>query len=101
MNGPLDRAQTDLIGRTDVLPAFYTTAGHPHGEAPGIVIAAVALFIEWRAAELSAPDHQSLIEHAAGLEVRQQPRNRLVRRAATLGMILLAFRMRVPDPARC
>src|SRR5437660_258033 len=36
---PVDGAQSDLVGGAYVLAALDAAAGHPHGEAPRIVVA--------------------------------------------------------------
>ena len=64
-----DRVQADFVGGADRLPASDAAAGHPHGEAGRVVVAAVALFAHRRAAELAAPDDERLVEQAALLEV--------------------------------
>ena len=61
-----------------VWPPLHAAAGHPHGEAVGVVVAAVALLAHRRAAELAAPDDQRLVEQAAALQVVQQAGDRLV-----------------------
>src|SRR5947209_1577637 len=52
----LDLAEADLVGAADDGAALDSAAGHPHGEAPRIVVAAVTLLVERRAAEFPAPD---------------------------------------------
>src|SRR5258706_16402598 len=58
-----------------------TAACHPYGETSGVMIAAVvgrgesALAINCPA-EFSAPNHQSVVEHATLPQVRQQGRGR-------------------------
>ena len=64
--------QTDFIGGTDDGSAFDAAPGHPHGVAIGIVVAALAAAFAFRqrgAAKFTAPDDESLIEHAALLQV--------------------------------
>ena len=64
------------------MPGLDAAAGHPHGEAVGVVVAAVAFLRHRRAAELAAPDDQGLVEQAAALQVLEQAGDRLVHRAA-------------------
>ena len=52
-------------------------AGHPHGEAARVMVAAIVLAGELPlaidgAAELAAPDHQRVVEQAALLEILDQ-----------------------------
>jgi len=48
--------EADLVGGADRLAAPDAAAGHPHGEAVGVVVAAVALLGHGRTAELAAPE---------------------------------------------
>src|SRR6185312_11777171 len=63
MEAVLDGGAADLIGLTDARTALDAAAGHPHGEAEGVVVAPGALFVlgGGLAAELSAPDDQGLV----------------------------------------
>ena len=54
--------ETEFIGGADGLSSSRSTAGHPHGEAGGIVIAAVTFFAHGSASELATPDDQSFIK---------------------------------------
>lgn len=63
----VDASEADLIGGADHLAPPNSSAGGPHGEAPGIMIAPVAFFVEWSAAEFPAPDDQRVVEHTAPL----------------------------------
>src|SRR5579862_5511573 len=92
----LSRTHADLVGAPDILAALGAASRHPHGEAPRIVVTAVAQFIEWRTSELSAPDHQRILQHAAGLEVGQESGDRLVRRPAPFPVIFLDMLVSVP-----
>ena len=51
---------------------FDACARHPHREAPRVVVAAVALLVERRAAELTAPNDERVFEHIPLLEVSDQ-----------------------------
>ena len=57
--------ESDGVGGADDLAAFDAAAGHPHGEAVWIMIAAVGAFTHGHAAEFSAPDDEGGIEEAA------------------------------------
>src|SRR5262245_19066316 len=50
VDGALDGAQAELVGRADGLPAANAAARHPDGEPPRVVVAAVALLVEGGAA---------------------------------------------------
>src|SRR5262245_15448381 len=83
-----DRAQADFIGRSVYRAPLDTPARHPNGEAPGIVIAAFALFVEGRAAELASPDYECLVEQSARFQIGQQPGDWLVGGFTVLRMVL-------------
>ena len=63
----LDGRAAELVGSADAGSTFDSAAGHPHGEAEGVVVAAGALgeLGGGLAAELAAPDDERLIEQAA------------------------------------
>ena len=60
-----------------MIPALDAAAGHPDRKALDVVVAAVALGHR-RPAELAAPDHQRLVEHAALLQVLDERGRSLV-----------------------
>ena len=63
----LDGLEAEFVGGAVSDAALEAAAGHQHGEAVGIVIAAVAAFGNRRAAEFAAPDHQGFVQQAAAL----------------------------------
>ena len=77
---PVDlRAKTELIRRAVNAPALRAAAGHPHGEAVVVVVAAVDLagvrsgcgqLDCRRPAKLPAPKHERLVEQSALFEIR-------------------------------
>ena len=85
----LDGGAADLVGLADARAPLDAAAGHPHGEAEGVVVAARALGVLGGrlAAELAAPDDQRLVEQAAALEVGDQPGDRPVGVAGVLGVV--------------
>src|SRR5581483_4272578 len=88
-----------LVGGADDRPAPDAAAGHPHGEAGGVVIAAAAAALaDGRAAEFSAPDDQGLVEQPGPLEVGEEARHRPVRRAAHLLVVGVDIVVGVPLP---
>src|SRR6266496_4806679 len=54
---PLRSIHAELIGGADILAASCSAAGHPNGEAPGIVVAAKTFFIKRSAAEFASPNY--------------------------------------------
>src|SRR5262249_39619481 len=96
VNGPLDSAQTEIVRGADYCALLHATARHPRGEAPGIVVAAVAFFVEGRAPEFPAPHDQSGIEQAARFEIGQQSGDRDIGLLTTTPMQLVEVGVRVP-----
>src|SRR3954471_22688311 len=82
-----DGAQADLVRSADDTAGLRAAAGHPHAEAPGIVIASEAFFVEGRPSEFAAPDDERLIEQAARFQVGEQTRNRAIGLSAIFRMI--------------
>jgi hypothetical protein len=96
-------AQADFVGSSDGLAAFDAAARHPHGEAPGVVIAAVFFrglpggdLRERGAAEFAAPHHQRVFEHPASFQIREQTGDRFIGSFAPLGVIVVDVLVRVP-----
>ena len=58
LHGP----QAEFVRFADHLAAFHAAAGHPHGEAGGIMVATIALLAHGCAAEFTPPDHQRIIQ---------------------------------------
>ena len=73
----LDGVVAEFIGVAIAGAAFDPAAGHPHGEAFDMVIATGALR-HGRAAKFTAPDNESVFEHAALLEVADEGSGALV-----------------------
>ena len=74
----VNRIFDDVVGKVISLTIDLAGAGtattHPHGEAAGVMVAAIVLLGEAplgidRAAKFTAPDDQRVIKQAAGLEV--------------------------------
>ena len=61
-----DGMEADLVGLADDDSRLDAAAGHPHGEAVGVMVAAVAFLGHRRAAELAAPDDQRLVRAGRG-----------------------------------
>src|SRR5262245_17043809 len=92
--------QADLVGRADDLSALNPHPGHQDRNAPRIMIAPVALLVEWRAAELPAPGYERRREQAARLQICEQPCDRFVRTRAHLSVVAFDVAVRVPAAAR-
>ena len=92
----VDGGVADFIRAAVAQAALHAAAGHPHREALGVVVAAVAVLRVRRAAELAAPEDERVVEHPALLEVGKQCRDRLVDLAALLRELLAQVAVRVP-----
>src|SRR5262245_33935413 len=91
----------DLVGGADRLSRLDAAARQEDRHAAGVVVAAdgdatATVAVVRRAAELTAPDHQRLLEHAASLEVADQGRDRLIDRLDAPPVRALQVIMRVP-----
>ena len=81
--GILDDVVAELVGLAVDLTALGAAAGHPHGEAARVVVAAVVLLGESAlavdgATEFAAPDDERIVEHPALLKVLDEGVARLV-----------------------
>lgn len=65
----LHGVKSEFIGCTDGLPASDAPTGHPHREAGGIVVTAVAFLAHGCATELASPHHEGLFEETSGVKV--------------------------------
>ena len=91
-----DSVESQFVSGADSLASSCSTAGHPHGEAGGIVIASVAFFTHGSASELATPDDQGFIEQTALLEITDQADNGHIDVATKPAVIGLNFGMAVP-----
>jgi hypothetical protein len=82
------RVQTNVIGRAVSVSGADSSTGHPHGEAGGIVIAAVALLAHRSPTELAPPHDQRLIQKSALPQIGQQTGYREIHLPAHRRMIL-------------
>jgi hypothetical protein len=75
----LHRVEAQIVRLADRLAALDTAAGEPVGEGVRVVVAAVGAALHHRrAAELAAPDHQSVVQHPPLLQVGDQRRRSLI-----------------------
>ena len=68
---------SDLIGGSDGMPRLGPASGKPHGHGLGIMVTSIAGAsapdsIVRGTTELTAPDHQCVLEQTAFLEVAEQ-----------------------------
>src|SRR5262245_25427295 len=85
----LDGVKADFIGLAKRTSGLHAAARKEHREAERIVIAAIAGFAHWRAAELAAPDHERVGQEATSLEVLDETGDRPVALAAGAGVIAI------------
>ena len=83
----LHRVESEFIGCPVGLSASDPSAGHPHGESRGIVVASIALFAHGGASELAAPDDEGLFEEAACFEIGEESGDGFIDGAAESGVI--------------
>ena len=92
----LDGVVTPVIRGAIRHSTLDTTTGHPHREAIRVVITAIPALCHRRATKLTTPDHQSVLQHPAGLEVFEQAGNRLVDRTGVVFMTTLEVSVLIP-----
>ena len=99
----LDGLVPDLISRPDHRSTLHPPSGKPHTLAPRIVIPPRRRLIGRRirrTTKLAHVDHQRLLQHPPLLQVCQQSRNRLVRLASVLLVILTDIPVGIPTLRR-
>ena len=75
----LDRFEPEFIAGPVGVTGADAGTGEEAGERAGVVVAAGPVGLQERhPTEFGAPHHQRVIQHAAGLEVRDQRRGRLI-----------------------
>src|SRR5258706_2117125 len=86
----------EVIAAADNLAARNAATRHPDAEGVRIVVASDAALGNGHAAELGMPNHQSLVEHPAALQVREQAGDRLVDLGRMLPVVVDDAVVRVP-----
>jgi hypothetical protein len=91
----------EVIGRSVTEPGFDTTTGHPHGKATWMMIASSFWTIPLSLAcyaptEFSAPNDESVVEHAASLEIHDECGTGLIGIAAPGGAPRSKSTMMIP-----
>src|SRR5579863_6142482 len=89
----IDRAEAEFVGGAVTSPAFEAAAGHEHGEAIGIVVAAVAAFGDGGAPELAAPNDGGLVQEAATFEIANEGGGSAVHVGAAVAKVLVDARV--------
>ena len=97
----LGREITVVVGGPVDVASLHPSPGHPHRETAGVVVAAVVfrlvlLFCSRCSPELSAPQHQGVVEQSPLLQILEQPGNRTVHFNSILRMPLQQIPMLVP-----
>ena len=65
----LDGVITPVIRGAIRHSTLDSTTSHPHREAVRVMIAAIATLCHRRSTKLTTPNHQSVLQHPAGLEI--------------------------------
>src|SRR5205823_5188828 len=89
----------ELVGGAVGHAALEAAAGQPDGEAPVVVIAAIASLGSGRSAKLAAPEDDRFIEQAARLEIVQEAGDGAIAVAGELAMLAVVVAVRVPGLA--
>src|SRR5947209_5748179 len=95
----LDGAEAKFVRGAVAGSALETTAGHEHGEAVRIVVAAVSAFGDRGAAEFAPPDHGGLVEEPAAFEVANECGRGAVHVGAAPAQVLVDAAVVVPGLA--
>src|SRR6266851_608731 len=96
MHAILDGVVAEFIGCAIYKPGLHASARHPHRVAVRIVIPAVAKLRPRRAPELPRPDYERILEQTSGLQVLQQPGDRLIDFGGIFWMLFCDLEMMVP-----
>ena len=96
-----DDVVAEFVGLAVDDAGLDAAAGHPDGEAAGVMIAAVVVFGEFalainRSAELPAPNHQRVIQQAALFEVGDEGVASLIDVPALVGQVAGDVEMLIP-----
>ena len=86
-----------FIGRTVLDSSLDAAAGHPHRESLCVVIPSIVVLGIGRAAEFSAAENESVLEHSTLLEISQETRDRPVDLGATADHRLSKVAMMIPS----
>ncbi len=102
MNGVFDDVVSEFVGFSVNDTGFHAAAGHPDGEAAGMVIAAVVVCRHFAlaiigAAEFAAPDHERLVEQPALFEVGNERRGGTVHVHGLAGHFIRQVAVLVPS----
>src|SRR5437879_2470245 len=76
-----------LIGFAGAYSAFDAAAGHPHGEAVRVVVAAIAGAVGG-ASEFAAPNDQRFIQKASLFQVLEETCNRFIGSSGIMSVVL-------------
>ena len=101
VHGVLLGIEAEVVGSTVGHAGLDAAAGHPEGEDLAVVVSSVFLAIGAAlgvrgAAELSAPDDERFVEHAALLEILDERSRGLVDVAGHLGELILYAAVVIP-----
>src|SRR5205823_711104 len=95
----VDGTEAELVRGAVAGPALEAAAGHEHGEAVGVVVAAVTAFGNGGAAEFASPDDSGLAQEAAAFEVADERGGGAVHVGAAAAQVLVDAAVVVPGLA--
>src|SRR5438270_10471255 len=96
MQRHLRRAEAQLIGGADYLPAAHASAGHTNGERVRMVIAPANALHNGRPAELACADDEGVGQQTPLFQVPEQRGDGLVHLTRVLQVIAVALGVAVP-----
>src|SRR5439155_24669496 len=100
VNGVFGHGHAQLVGSAIDRSALDAATGQQHRESGMMMVAAHFFFLPvlgvWGAAKFSAPDDQSVLQHAAGFEVGDERGSGLIGVSTKFGMAFLVVGMGVP-----
>ena len=94
------RVEAEVVSRADALTAAHPAAGHPHRETARVVVAAAGLLSHRRAAKLTTPNDERLVEQAARFQIGEEAGDGFVHGATERAVAFLELRVAVPAAAR-
>ena len=93
---PVDGVPAEVIGRAMNVPPLHPAARHAERIAVGMMLTPISALAGGCSAELSTPDHQSLLKQAALLQVCYEASDGTIGGGGVLAMALLQLSMLVP-----
>ena len=99
IDGSFDGEVAEVVEHAVAGAGTQTSAGHPDGEAPGMMVAAwfsATAFGVWRAAKLGSEDDERVLQQASAFQILQETSDGSVDGAGVLGVLFLQLAVLVP-----